>query len=534
MKKRVIAFFILLIVLALVLMSIQIMKFGGLSGYVIFSETKQDNFTGEFENTVFNGKFISLDGENLSGSYISPIFDSKSSDSIWMKLNYLAVSEYDPEGKDLIFLARICDGDKCSEWKKIDVENINLRGRYIQYKAEFNSSSVGNGPSLFSVSLEYGFAGNPPKIEIKSPEGVLDNKEGLDLKYSVSDQEKDLDSCWFSLNNGKNESLPNCSGKKFNVDYEGSYVLTVYANDSKGNLGSSSISFKVGFDSVGSDELVELEKKESIGTEESVSIASVNFELNKQIVLKAGSSGEYLVNGQNVDKKFLNNCKPVISGEPSSWMVNVDSKGLSSGEKFSLGFDLSVPENAEAKTYSEILAIKCDEGQSTKNNKIVIYKDSFNAKYSRFERVGNDLSIYYSLEEIAQEDHSIKIKYSLRDFEGDVRASGENVVILGGGDSVENVLSIVLGKDMFGEFNLSISFDDGKGIINVNENIFLPSKGITGQAIDGNIKKGLSSFGVIFTFILIGVFGFWIYRNSKKSSVSFEKEPRKVIKLEEF
>lgn len=84
----------------------------------------------------------------------------------------------------------------------------------------------------------------PPSISIVYPINTTYSINVSTLNYTVSDV-RGLDSCWYSLNNGvTNSTLVTCGTNWTGLtSNEGSNTWTVYANDSSGNLNSSSITF---------------------------------------------------------------------------------------------------------------------------------------------------------------------------------------------------------------------------------------------------------------------------------------------------
>lgn len=79
-----------------------------------------------------------------------------------------------------------------------------------------------------------------PTITVHSPNGTLnygyDGKIG-DLNLTVSDT--NLDDCWYDYN-GTNITIPSCENKTFVLE-EGNYNMTIYANDTIGNINSEFI-----------------------------------------------------------------------------------------------------------------------------------------------------------------------------------------------------------------------------------------------------------------------------------------------------
>ncbi len=78
-----------------------------------------------------------------------------------------------------------------------------------------------------------------PTITITSPGGSIDSSSFL-LSFIVNDT--NLDSCRYSLDNGTDVALPNCTGTTASSSY-GHHCVTVYANDTAGNINSSTACF---------------------------------------------------------------------------------------------------------------------------------------------------------------------------------------------------------------------------------------------------------------------------------------------------
>jgi len=82
-----------------------------------------------------------------------------------------------------------------------------------------------------------------PSVVIVEPKAqTYVTNMSLALNYSVSDAVAGLNSCWYGLDGGTNITLVCGTNATFNVS-EGSHTMRVYANDTLGNLNSSSVAF---------------------------------------------------------------------------------------------------------------------------------------------------------------------------------------------------------------------------------------------------------------------------------------------------
>lgn len=109
------------------------------------------------------------------------------------------------------------------------------------YSKEYSNSSL--WPYL---NITYHIANTAPIISIASPQNgaTYGYNTGLALDFSVSDADGNLNSCWYSLNNGANVSLSGCTNTTIDA-INGNNDLNIYANDSLGFVSSDSVSFNV-------------------------------------------------------------------------------------------------------------------------------------------------------------------------------------------------------------------------------------------------------------------------------------------------
>src|SRR3989344_5982618 len=159
------------------------------------------------------------------------------------------------ENSGLTFQVQNCSLSNCGDgnWQSINLSNINLTGRYFQYKVDFTSPDSSIIPSVHNVSIDYTIINSAPVISIVLPQegNTYGYNESLALNFSVSDIDGNLESCWYWIDDGVNISLGtngNCQNTTFNVSNE-AHFLKIYANDTNGELSNDSVSFSV---SVGS------------------------------------------------------------------------------------------------------------------------------------------------------------------------------------------------------------------------------------------------------------------------------------------
>ncbi len=147
----------------------------------------------------------------------------------------------------LTFQVRNCSLPDCSDanFFSADLSNLNLQGRYFQYKVLFKSPDSSITPTLTNLEVNYNLINSPPTITLVEPQNLLYTyNNSLPLNISVSDIDGNLDSCWYNIDSGENITIPNCQNTTFDVA-EGSHIINIYANDTNGLESSDSVSFNV-------------------------------------------------------------------------------------------------------------------------------------------------------------------------------------------------------------------------------------------------------------------------------------------------
>ena len=104
----------------------------------------------------------------------------------------------------------------------------------------YANNSAGNQNSS---SATFTVETSAPSLTIQNPvNNSFSSSANIPLDYSVSDS--NLQSCWYTINGGDSVPLPDCSNTSFTASV-GSNTVTVYANDSAGNVNSSTAAFTV-------------------------------------------------------------------------------------------------------------------------------------------------------------------------------------------------------------------------------------------------------------------------------------------------
>ncbi|MFB6076199.1 MAG: hypothetical protein ABEK17_03590, partial [Candidatus Aenigmatarchaeota archaeon] len=110
------------------------------------------------------------------------------------------------------------------------IRNIYVRGDEVTESQDYYLSS---NQELSEDLL-------PPRLVLSNPENrIYNSKDNIPLNFTVDDNH----TLWYTLNGSdKNVVTGNTT---FNVNTDGSYLLTLYANDSYGNLNSTTVNFSV-------------------------------------------------------------------------------------------------------------------------------------------------------------------------------------------------------------------------------------------------------------------------------------------------
>ncbi|MFH1787290.1 MAG: hypothetical protein ABH811_00660 [archaeon] len=150
---------------------------------------------------------------------------------------------------NLSFQVRNCSSSDCSDgsWQDVDLSNVDLTGRYFQYRVNFTSPDSGTTPVLISVSIDYDLINQAPTISLVSPQNgtTYGYNESIPLKFVTSDVDGNIDSCWYNIDGGDNVKLNDCANTTFDVAGNEDYTLTIYVNDTQGEEASDSASFSV-------------------------------------------------------------------------------------------------------------------------------------------------------------------------------------------------------------------------------------------------------------------------------------------------
>ncbi|MGV8142900.1 MAG: LamG-like jellyroll fold domain-containing protein [Candidatus Pacearchaeota archaeon] len=140
----------------------------------------------------------------------------------------------------------VCAGESFSHVNSSSTQTISeISNRYFQYKGEFTTENESDSPKLYNVTVGYVSANNPPSVNLTYPFNNTNYSTiQTHLNYTVTDT--DLDSCWYTLDNGVINSSVSCGVNVTGLtSAQGTNNWRVYANDSTGTERNALVSFFV-------------------------------------------------------------------------------------------------------------------------------------------------------------------------------------------------------------------------------------------------------------------------------------------------
>ena len=144
---------------------------------------------------------------------------------------------------NISFQVKNCSLANCSDssfTSIINLSNLNLTGRYFQYRTFFTSPDTSITPQLNSVGIDYTLVDSiNPNLTIISPTNR--NYTTTNILVNISSQDANLQTIWFD--DGSSNTTYN--SENYHIFGQGWNTIVAYANDSLGNINTTSISFFV-------------------------------------------------------------------------------------------------------------------------------------------------------------------------------------------------------------------------------------------------------------------------------------------------
>ena len=199
---------------------------GGMNNSIYIVDSNEDVFVSFNGGINFSSQVINFNGGNSNVAGILAIIINT----------------------NLTLEIRNCSSSDCSDgsWQTSDLNNINASGRYFQYKSSLAREDADISPILYSVSLNYEIINRVPLTSIVYPVNISYNTIQTRLNYSVSDVDGNIQSCWYSADNGQTNTTITCGQNITGLSSaEGSNTWNVWVNDSYGLVNFSQVIFFV-------------------------------------------------------------------------------------------------------------------------------------------------------------------------------------------------------------------------------------------------------------------------------------------------
>lgn len=378
----------------------------------------------------------------------------------------------------------------------------------------------------------------PPNVSITEPvQGGTYDPGDVPLSFEVNDSNP-VTLCSYNLSfsvGGETVEvgvISGCEDTTISIQSSGNYDLDVTAEDAAENSGSSSTSFSVssGGGTTGGGTIGD--ETTGSGTAGLFGPAEISFGELQTVNIKRGQSDFISLEVLNSGSRFLNKCKLIPKGEIADWVSNNQVESLSSGQKVDFIFNINVPIDAEAKIYSAIISIVCDEIESNTILNVNILPTDFDILILSSERIGSKLRVTYSLEDFIGKDQEIVIEYSLVKENGISIFNGEEIVFLEADSRQELTLEFELPKNAFGEFTLIFDASNGIEDIKREQKVILSTRGITGFVISDANRRALYFLGIIiFSLLFLYLVVRFLHKHHKRTARHVEKG-RHFIKLD--
>jgi hypothetical protein len=169
-----------------------------------------------------------------------------------------------------------------------------------------------------SITNSYTINTLAPSVNIIRPisGSVIGNFTSIYLNFSAIDS--NLQSCWYSVEEiTANISLPGCQNTTFSLPGQGVFSITVYANDTTGNVGFDTNPFTVSVDAPSINPISPIDQYFSFATSQKINFVYTPIDLDLQSCsLWTNSTGIFLRNQTN---------STVISGQQNSFSLNMSN-----------------------------------------------------------------------------------------------------------------------------------------------------------------------------------------------------------------
>lgn len=530
------------------------------TGFAVFSG-QPDLSTGTYNNTVYSGSAVILNSSAnaTSGSYISAVLDSNNTNTTWNNLTWTGTV---PANSSLSFQAMICSDATCSNVTFTGVTSTNNTidlsglgtGQYLQYKALFSIPNLNiSSPSLTGASYSYTTQEQPVEfsITVHSPTNSTYDSTTVNLSVSAT---QDVSGWWYILNAGSNTSFtPNTTI----TAAEGSNSVTVYANNTEGNVSYKAVSFTVqipvcdsshlsacsnyldcnnegGYwwdDNTCNQESQAKKNQQNTTTQQQNNVTQepvipqitriVLGTISSQDIIQ-GDSKDLTLTVQNTGTVPVSACSLTFTGDNAAWAStsagaqSITAAGASSA---SYPFSVDIPLETAPGAYDLGMTVTCAEKTETGSVAINVIQKKFDFNITNVQRTSqNKVRIDYSIKDLIGEKQNISVFFSIIDNSSkDVGNISQNKTLSANKTSTYNV-NIPINETLEGNLTLSANVNSEQYSSSVLQPISLGAP-IGGFAIFGG-QGGAGSIIILIILVAVLAAVFFVVRKMRKAKSS--------------
>ncbi len=497
----------------------------GPTGFAIFQQNTNATFNeGTYSNVLYNGSAVVLNVNQTLGTYTSKVLDANSSSATWNNLTWA--------GNGVTFEVRNCTAADCSgaNFSTVsNLNNLNLSGQYLQYRASFDSSN----DTLASVTVDYTVAQQqitPISVSISEPNTEYDSLSAIPLVFTIAGGTGTNLTCFYDINylGGalvSNTSISCANGtntQTFDLSDEGDdNTLTIYVTDSSGSASASS-----GFSVLEEEEETPTTEEEvvqpppEIPAEETPLVTQISLgEIPGQDVIQ-GDTKSLSLSVQNTGTVPVSSC--ILSGDDSGLLTVTDGpKNINPGEGATFTFSLTVPSDASLGARTLGLSVDCAETTASKQFTLNFLQKKLDFNITNVQRTREDrVRVDYSLTELSGEDQDVQILFTITDSSGSQLANTSQNSSIDANETDDFRANIPINESLEGNLTLSASFNSQIYSSSVLEPISLGAP-IGGFAIFGGVG-GAGGLVILMIVALVLVIVFFLARKMRKSGKTFK------------
>lgn len=545
---------VLALVLAAVFLFIYLFNLN-LTGFAVFQSNSQAAFdAGNYSNVVYdsNASAIALAVNQTYGTYTSEIFDA-GNDSSWNNLTWTG------EG-NVSFVARVCSSADCANatFVNVDLNAMNLTGRYFQYQAALYNNDSNSTVSLSSVSIDYSPVEASASAEnltliINSPTNTThDNATQL---VNISSNNGTVIYNW----NGTNVTYVESSFVTFD---EGANTLIAWAIEGN-NTVSDSVAFTVDtsfilgctdsgasnydasatkddgscvFDESNTSSATDATATDTTAVTPTVTNPPVVTHTTlltasdiAPVSAEPGDIKSLTFNVKNAGTNPITACALKPTGDYASWISGaLNSKNLNSGSQAGFPLTVSIPANTADGSYVATVSVDCAETAVSKDFTINVESKKLNATVISAQRTkSNQVRVSYSLEDLSGKDQNVTVSFEILDANNTEVGNASDVQIVAANATEELKLNVPINASAEGNMSLSGKFNSEVYSGTVLEPI--TGAPISGFAALGDLGTG--SYAVVGGVLVILLVLFFSVRKMRRSARKRKSAPKKTEKV---